>query len=174
MIIDPLDGSTNAHRGLPWFACSLCAVDSAGARAALVVDLVHDVSWSAVRGGGARRNGELFVRGDTPELKESLVALSGLPPRWLGWKQYRAYGAAALDLCAVAYGIFDGYIDCSANAHGVWDYAGAMLVCREAGAAVADAFDRDLLVMDHAARRTPCAAGNEALLAEIIEQRRSF
>ncbi len=173
-IIDPLDGSTNASRGLPWFACSLCVVDSDGPRVALVVDLAHDVAWSAVRGGGARRNGETFRRGATPPLRDAVVALSGLPPRWLGWKQYRAYGAAALDLCNVAYGVVDAYIDCSRNAHGVWDYAGALLVCQEAGAPIVDAFDRDLIVLDHDERRTPIAAGSPELLAEVLEQRRTF
>ena len=65
--------------------------------------------------------------------------LSGLPPGWLGWRQFRALGAVALDLCAVAEGRLDGYLDCSPSAHGPWDYLGGMLVCREAGALVEDA-----------------------------------
>ncbi len=65
--------------------------------------------------------------------RESLVALSGFPGQWLGWYQYRALGAAALDLCAVASGVVDAYIDCSWDAHGPWDYLGGMLVCTEAG-----------------------------------------
>src|SRR5437868_3586993 len=39
VVVDPLDGSTNASRGIPWFATSLCAVDAEGPRAALVVNL---------------------------------------------------------------------------------------------------------------------------------------
>ena len=69
-----------------------------------------------------------------------------MPPGWLGWKQYRALGAAALDLCAVAAGVVDAYIDCSRSAHGPWDYLGGLLVCTEAGAVVADADGRDLVV----------------------------
>src|SRR5688500_5358835 len=38
VVVDPVDGSTNASRGLPWYACSLCAVDADGPRAALVVN----------------------------------------------------------------------------------------------------------------------------------------
>lgn len=174
VVVDPLDGSTNASRGLPWFATSLCAVDADGPRVALVVDHAHHVHWSAVRGGGASRDGRPFERGPTPFLRQSLIALSGLPPRWLGWKQYRAYGAVALDLCAVAAGLVDGFVDCSRNAHGVWDYAGALLVCQEAGAHVVDAFERELVVLDPEVRRTPVAAGSTGLLAELVDQRRTF
>ena len=91
---------------------------------------------------------------------ESLVALSGFPAKWLGWYQYRALGAAALDLCAVASGVVDAYIDCSRDAHGPWDYLGGMLVCTEAGGEVIDLERRSLVVLEHDARRTPIAAGN--------------
>jgi fructose-1,6-bisphosphatase/inositol monophosphatase family enzyme len=74
----------------------------------------------------------------------------------------------------VAEGRLDGYVDCLDDAHGSWDYLGATLVCREAGASVVDAFDRDLVVLDHAARRTPVAAATPALLDALVEARRSF
>jgi fructose-1,6-bisphosphatase/inositol monophosphatase family enzyme len=77
-------------------------------------------------------------------------------------------------MCAVACGRLDAFVDCSRNAHGVWDYLGGMLVCLEAGAVVLDAFDRDLVVLDHKARRTPVAAASQVLLGEIIAARRSF
>ena len=108
------------------------------------------------------------------ELGEALVGLSGYPPRWFGWKQFRAMGAAALDLCAVAGGRFDAYVDCSPSAHGSWDYLGGMLVCQEAGAFVLDAFDRALPTIDHAARRTPVAAATPELLAAVVAARRGF
>src|SRR5690606_26824721 len=50
VVVDPLDGSTNAARGIPWFATSLCAVDAEGPLAALVVDLAHGRTYTAVRG----------------------------------------------------------------------------------------------------------------------------
>ena len=104
----------------------------------------------------------------------ALVGLSGFPPRWLGWRQYRALGAAALDLCAVACGVLDGYIDCSRNAHGVWDYLGGLLVCQEAGAHVVDAFSRELVVRERAGEAHPVAAATPSLLAELVEARVSF
>jgi fructose-1,6-bisphosphatase/inositol monophosphatase family enzyme len=174
VVIDPLDGSTNASRGVPWYATSLCAVDEDGPVAALVVNLVTGDRFEATRGGGARRNGVPLAPSGCDRLSRALVGLSGYPPRYLGWKQYRALGAAALDLCAVAAGILDGYLDCSWNAHGSWDYLAGLLVCREAGARMVDAEGRDLVVVDHAARRTPIAASTPALLDELVSARASF
>jgi fructose-1,6-bisphosphatase/inositol monophosphatase family enzyme len=174
VVLDPLDGSTNASRGVPWYAVSLCALDHRGPLAALVVNLAGGDRFDAVRGGGARHDGRPIRPSGTTAVADALVGLSGLPPRSLGWGQYRAFGAAALDLCAVAAGTLDGYVDCSVDAHGVWDYLGGLLVCQEAGAVVVDAFDRDLVVREHAARRTPVAAATPALLDELVTGRRSF
>ncbi len=174
VVIDPLDGSTNAAHGLPWYATSLCAVDAEGPRAALVRNLVSGRCYEAVRGSGATVDGAALAPSPSRALADSLVGLSGLPPRHLGWRQFRALGAVALDLCAVADGTIDGFIDCSPDAHGVWDYLGALLVCREAGAPVVDAHDRELVVLEHRARRTPVAAATVPLLDELVAARRTF
>lgn len=172
VVLDPVDGSTNASRGLPWWATSLCAVDSEGMAAAHVVNQATGLTFEAVRGGGATCDGSRIAPSAATELDRSVIALSGFPGRHLGWKQYRAWGAAALDLCCVAAGKFDGYMDCSVNAHGPWDYLGGALVCMEAGAAVADGEGRDLVVREHAERRTPVAAATPALLAALIASRK--
>lgn len=174
VVVDPLDGSTNASRGIPWFATSLCAVDADGPAAAVVVNLVSGERFAARRGGGATRDGSPIEPSGATELGRSLVGLSGLPPRHLGWKQFRALGAVALDLCAVASGTLDGYLDCSPSAHGSWDFLGGLLVCVEAGALVVDAEGRDLVTFDHAARRTPVAAATPALLDALVAQRATF
>jgi len=174
VVVDPLDGSTNASRGIPWFATSLCAVDARGPLAALVVNLASGTRFEAVRGEGASCDGKPVVPSGRTELRRSLVALSGMPPGWLGWSQYRALGAAALDLCCVASGAVDGYIDCSRSAHGPWDYLGGLLVCTEAGACVADANGLDLVALEHGDRRTPVAGATPELLAEVLAARRTF
>jgi myo-inositol-1(or 4)-monophosphatase len=174
VVLDPVDGSTNASRGLPWYATSLCAVDGDGARAAVVVDQASGVRFEATRGGGARADGVPLTPSACSEMSAAIVGLSGYPPRWFGWKQYRALGALALDLCAVAGGRLDAYVDCSPSAHGPWDYLGGMLVCQEAGAVVVDAFERDLVTVDHAARRTPVAAATTELLDQAVAARRGF
>lgn len=173
-VLDPVDGSTNASRGLPWFATSICVLDESGPLVALVVNQATGRRYEAVRGGGARRDGEPMAPSGCKELRRAVIGLSGYPSRYLGWKQYRALGAVALDLCAVADGTLDGYLDCGRNAHGGWDYLGGMLVCLEAGAGVADGLGRDLVVRAHDDRRAPVAAGTPELLETMLEARRSL
>ncbi|MCO8129364.1 inositol monophosphatase [Acidimicrobiia bacterium EGI L10123] len=175
VVVDPVDGSTNASRGIPWYATSLCAVDDDGPRAALVVNQASGRRYEAVRGGGATVDGRPVAPSTETELGRSVIGLSGYPNQYLGWKQYRALGAAALDLCAVADGMLDGYLDCSPSAHGSWDYAGGLLICREAGIEVVDAFDRELLdpgALRHGDRRTPVAGATPDLTAELVDARR--
>ena len=170
-VLDPVDGSTNASRGLPWFATSVCVLDGEGPLAAVVVNQATGEHFDAVRGEGARRNGAPTAPTDCKAMADALVGLTGTPSARLGWRQVRALGAAALDLCAVACGHLDAYLDCSANSHGPWDYLGGMLVCQEAGAVVADAHDRDLVARDPDDKRAPVAAATPELLAEALAAR---
>jgi fructose-1,6-bisphosphatase/inositol monophosphatase family enzyme len=174
VIVDPLDGSTNASHGVPWFATSLCLVDADGAAAALVRNQANGETYTAIRGQGAWCGDTKLSASRCTDLADAFVGLSGLPPRHLGWRQYRALGAAALDLCLVASGVLDGFIDCSVDAHGVWDYAAGVLICSEAGAGVSDALGRDLLVRDPAMKRTPVAGATPQLLQQLMSARSSF
>lgn len=169
VVVDPVDGSTNASRRFPWYATSLCALDGDGPRAALVVNQASGERYEAVRGGGARLDGAVVSPSPCTDLDTAVVGLSGYPDRHLGWWQYRCLGAAALDLCAVAAGRLDGYLDTAPGGiHGAWDYLGGLLVCTEAGAVVVDAEHRDLVTRDHAARRAPVAAATPALLDQLL------
>ena len=186
-----MDGSTNGSRGLPWYAASLCAVDRDGPLAALVVNLATGDRYRAIRGKGARRDRSPVRVGSgaarvtdgvgidvcfdeatvirpsgCSALGDAIVGFSGLPPSHGGWRQFRALGAAALDLCAVADGSLDGYVDID-RAHGVWDYLGGLLVCREAGAKVVDGAGENLVVLDHRVRRAPIAGSTPALVDQL-------
>jgi len=174
VVLDPVDGSTNASRGLPWWNTSLCALDADGPRAALVVDQVHGTRFEAVRGGGARRDGRPIAPSACTAVGEAVVGLNGYPRAHLGWKQYRALVATALDLCAVATGALDGYVDCTRRGSAPWDYLGGLLICQEAGAVVADAGGNDLVVRHPGERRVPVAAATPGLLAELLERRSKF
>ncbi len=178
VIVDPVDGSTNASHGLPWYATSLCAVDDEGPLVAQVVNLATGQRFQAIRGSGVEIDAQSSDRGSIApsgctDLSDSLLAFSGLPPAHGGWRQYRTYGACALDICAVATGSFDGFLDVD-SMHGVWDYIGAQLVCTEAGGVVADGDGRDLVVFDHEERRGPIAAATPELLEELLAMRASW
>lgn len=167
VVLDPLDGSTNASRGIGWWATSLCAVDADGPLAALVVDLRHGTRYTARRGTGAWRDGEAIAPSSCLRLGDAIVGLNGVPASHGGWAQYRALGACALDLCAVADGTLDGYLDATVDSLGPWDYLGALLVCREAGATLLDADGRDLVVLEHGARRIPVAGASRDLAEQL-------
>ena len=174
VVVDPLDGSTNASQGIPWFATSLCLLDDDGAAVGLVRNQASGVTYSAVRGGGANRDGVAISASSCTELGEAVVGLSGMPPASFGWRQFRALGASALDLCLVASGALDGFVDCSVDAHGVWDYAAATLICAEAGATVVDGAGRELLVRIPEWKRTPVAAATPELLVQLLDARSRF
>ncbi len=162
VVVDPVDGSTNASRGLPWYATSLCAVDADGLYASGVYNLALGDRFVAVRGEGTESQPTACT-----SLGEAIVSLSGWPDRHLGWRQYRTYGASALDLCAVATGTFDAFIDVDA-AHGVWDYLGALLYCSESGCAVGELNGDELVVLDTQVRRGPIVASTAELLEDIV------
>lgn len=171
VVVDPVDGSTNASRGIPWYATSFCALDDDGAWVALVVNLATGTSWHAVRGAGAWRDGCPVRTSATQELAQAVVVLNGHAPRHLGWRQYRALGATALDLCAVADGTVDATVDFGGDALGPWDYLGGALVLREAGGELVDADGRELVTRDPSARRSPVSAATPELLAALLTAR---
>lgn len=172
VVVDPIDGSTNASRRIPWFATALCLVDDTGPLVALVRNHGTGDEFTAVRGEGARCGGRLLRVGSPVPLHDAIVGVSGLPAAHLGWRQFRALGAAAPDICAVADGVLDAWCDMSVDAHGVWDYLAAVLVLTEAGGVATDVHDRDLVTLDHAARRTPVVASSGPLLDELLVARR--
>jgi myo-inositol-1(or 4)-monophosphatase len=167
VVIDPVDGSTNAARGIPWYATSLCAVDGAGPRAAVVANQFSGVRFEALRSGGARKDGSPIRPSTCRALGDAIIGFSGYPQRHFGWSQFRELGSAALDMCAVAEGVLDAYTVVGGSQLGSWDYLGAMLICTEAGAVVAESAGRDLVTLEHADRRTPLAAATPDLLEAL-------
>jgi fructose-1,6-bisphosphatase/inositol monophosphatase family enzyme len=166
VVIDPVDGSSNAARDLPYWATSLCALDGSGMLAALVVNQATGSVNTATRAGGALRDGEPLRASAAARVEDAFVGLSGFPARAAGWKQCRVLGSCALALCDTAAGCFDGYLDV-ASVHAPWDYLGGALICAEAGAIVIDAAGRSIVTADPDARRHLVAAGTPALLEAL-------
>src|SRR5579875_3908832 len=174
VVVDPVDGSTNASRGLPWWAVSLCALGTSGPLAAVVFSPATGARFEAERGGGARRNGEAVRPAPTSELRNAVVAFNGYPASHFGWAQYRSLGASALDLCAVASGSLDGFVDCSRLGSAPWDYLGGLLVCQEAGAFVSELNGAEVVLRQPGARRTIVAAATAGLLEQLLAARRAL
>jgi myo-inositol-1(or 4)-monophosphatase len=172
VVVDPLDGSTNASRHIPWFASALCLVDDDGPAVGVVVNHPTGQRFSAVRGGGAECDGTPIRPSGATSLHESILGMSGLPSHHYGWNQFRAMGASAPDICSVACGQTDAWCDMIDDGHGIWDYLASVLILEEAGGVSAEVFDRELCVLDHHARRSPVVAATPELLAEVLRQRR--
>ncbi len=144
--VDPLDGTTNFAHGYPVFCVSMaleCRAESASRIAAVVYDPTRDELFSAELGKGAQLNGQPIHVSKTTQLKECLVA-TGFPshkrhenPNIYFYHQItlrthgvRRAGSAALDLCMVACGRFDGFWEFNLNP---WDTAAGVLIVEEAG-----------------------------------------
>lgn len=143
-IVDPIDGTVNFLYGLPQFSVSIAAEVDGEVVAGVVVNAASGVTYHARLGHGAFRDGvRLQVRGPAP-LAERLVltgfnyeqhirvvqaaAVAALLP---AVRDIRRLGSCALDLCHVAEGSADAYVE-----EGVaeWDHAAGALIAREAGA----------------------------------------
>jgi len=166
-VIDPIDGSTNASIGLPWYATSIAAVDADGVLASLVVNQALGVTYTAIRGEGAWRDGASISPSTCVDLSDAIVVVNDLPPP-LGTRQFRVYGAAALDICAVADGTFDGFVDCGVGL-APWDYYGALLVCLEAGVAVGTVEGAELVENEYD-RRLQVVVGSTAPIRDGLRK----
>lgn len=163
VVLDPVDGSTNCSRGLPYWAISLCAMDAAGPYVSLVRNQVTGECTTAVRGAGAWRDGVPLRASGVEHVEHAVVGVAGVPEVVLPWAQFRALGSAALALCDVAAGTLDGYVDAGVWTR-PWDYLGGVLACWEAGVPAVDGGGRDLAVAEADARRQVLAAATPRLL----------
>jgi fructose-1,6-bisphosphatase/inositol monophosphatase family enzyme len=167
-VIDPVDGSTNAHRGVPFYSTSICVLDPEGPLAGLVVNQEIGTRYAAVRGGGAERDGQSIKPSGCDEIGRAIVGVSGFPGRHPGWAQFRALGAASLECCAVAEGVLDAYLTVGRSTLFGWDYLAGLLICREAGATALERESRDLIVRDASSRRLVVAA-TAGLAAQLAQ-----
>jgi myo-inositol-1(or 4)-monophosphatase len=167
VVMDPIDGSTNCDRGVPFFATSLAALRGDELIAGLVVNLATKTWFEAELGAGATRDGVAIRTSGCETISRALVSYSGLPSRHAGWAQLRTLGAASLECCLVADGSLDLFAVAQHSTLNTWDYLAGLLICREAGAVGADYEGRELVMADSASRR-PVFAASEALLAEAL------
>lgn len=168
VVVDPVDGSTNCSREIPYWGISLCALDADGPLCALVTNTPLGERITAVRGGGSWRDGHPLAPSRCERVEDAVVAISGMPKRVLPWKQFRAMGSAALSLCDVASGRLDAMLDALPDRHGPWDYLGGLLICTEAGASVRDVHHRALAVADYDARRQLIAGATPELVEALV------
>jgi myo-inositol-1(or 4)-monophosphatase len=145
--IDPLDGTVNYAHGVPMFAVSVAYAENGLVLLGVIYNPMMDECFVAERGGGAWCNGQPLKASSTPDLVHSLL-VTGFPydirttlhsnlnhfSRLSQLTQgVRRIGSAAIDLCYVAAGRFDGYWELQLSP---WDVAAGGLIAQEAGAIV--------------------------------------
>jgi myo-inositol-1(or 4)-monophosphatase len=148
-IIDPLDGTTNFAHGYPVFAVSIAYEEDGRLLAGCVYDPTREELFTAARGRGAFLNGRrlqvsstgslgeaLLVTGFPYDLKEDLEKNLRLFRRFMvASRAIRRDGSAALDLCHLAAGRFDGFWE---EKLGAWDTAAGVVILEEAGGRATD------------------------------------
>lgn len=159
--IDPLDGTVNYAHNIPIFSVSIAYASngttssslSAGLSLGAVYDPIRDEMFTAERGKGAHLNGRPLHVSNADNLQQSLL-VTGFP--YDVWNTefdnfgnfvhfakmtqgVRRLGSAALDLCYVAAGRFDGFWELALKP---WDVAAGGLICEEAGGRVTNVFGK--------------------------------
>ncbi|RQD80790.1 MAG: bifunctional fructose-bisphosphatase/inositol-phosphate phosphatase [Methanocalculus sp. MSAO_Arc2] len=173
--LDPIDGSFNAVAGIPFYALSLAYGEEGRILEGYVVDLASGEEFSAQRGGGAYRNGNRISVSSVSLLEESVMSLYGKkfdPARamQLGQKikRWRLLGASALEICYVACGRIDGFVDLR-NTLRITDAAAGMLICSEAGGIVSDLDGTPVSFPDNVSYGRCMVATNAVIHRKVIE-----
>jgi len=146
-IVDPLDGTTNFAHNYPFFCVSVAAEVEGALTAGAVYDPVRDELFSAAAGSGATLNGAALEVSDIEQVEDALL-VTGFPydvrehperslPLFEAFlmraQGVRRDGSAALNLCYLAAGRFDGFWEGHLSP---WDMAAGVLIVREAGGRV--------------------------------------
>jgi myo-inositol-1(or 4)-monophosphatase len=177
VVVDPIDGSLNAKRGIPFFSISIAVADG-DTMDDVVFGYVYDFGaneeWTATRGGGALLDGEPITERPKDELEilsfeatttayvsENAARFDGVAHR------LRIMGSLAITLCHLAAGRVDGVVSLKA-ARSV-DIAAAQLLVREQGLAIElpDAPPFGTAPLDLEGRSRVVAAGTDALCARL-------
>ena len=175
-VIDPLDGTNNYAHEIPHFAVSIAYYHRGRAMVGVIFNPARNDLYTAVRGGGAYRNGRRMRVSASPTLCKTLIGCGFYYDRgsmmrrtlaaiedFFGQEIHgiRRFGTAALDLCQVGCGQFGGYFEYILSP---WDFAAGILFVEEAGGKVTDARGNHLPL-----EKSSVAASNGKLHESIIE-----
>jgi myo-inositol-1(or 4)-monophosphatase len=182
IIMDAIDGSTNAVRGIPFFCCSLAfATDNklSSVTDSVVMDLSNGEMYHATKGEGAFLNGKriranekyhlYFVVGlDMSGISQD--SLQRLAPIISASNHIRHFGAIALELAIFARGLVDVFVDLRDKLR-ITDVAAGYLIALEAGGYIIDksgkVLDSDL---SYESRISFVAAANKEFLDDIVKK----
>jgi myo-inositol-1(or 4)-monophosphatase len=179
---DPIDGTTNLMRGIPFYATSIAVSTKPSLNTihtALVADLLHDVTYTAQKGKGAYRNDQKIASSENVSIEEAVIGMDLntykiqiIAPQLTSLiqktKHIRHLGANALELCYVADGTTDAFIDIRGKLR-TTDMAAAWLMVQEAGAKITTPEGKPLTIkLDPKQRVEFVAAANRKIHKTIL------
>jgi myo-inositol-1(or 4)-monophosphatase len=178
VVLDPLDGTYNATHNIPFYCISIAIGDSelSDIRYAKVFNLVNRTDFTAVLGGGAYYNNNKEIQvSSTSRIEECSVAGYGYNNGEEVFKRLsrhvrriRTLGSAALELCYVASGKFDAFIDLR-NRLRTTDVAAGVLIINEAQGVVTDGYNQSLNVELDVISKVNLVASNR-MIHTILEK----
>ncbi len=180
--VDPIDGTTNLMRGIPFYATSIAVStkpELTTVHTAMVTDLFHGTTYTAKKGEGAQRDNKKIIPSEKVTLEDAVVGIdlntyraSEVAPRLTSLiektKHIRHLGANALELCYVADGTTDAFIDIRGKLR-TTDTAAAWLIINEAGAKITTPKGEPLNAkLDPKEKLTFIAAANQKIHKTIL------
>ena len=180
---DPVDGTTNAVRGLP-FSANVIAVSRKpwlkDVETAIVHDIMHDITYTAQKGEGAFRNEKRIKTSETSDIKNAVVGvdlntfkIKELVTKMEGLfkigRHFRHFGANALELCYVADGRTDAFVDIRGKLR-VTDMVSSYLILREAGGIILTPEGEEVNVPLEATQRLSFIAASNMKMYEAIKK----
>ena len=177
--LGPVDGTFNAVAGIPFYALSIALSDGEQVIAGYVKNLANGEQFTAIRGEGAFLNGKPIQVSTETMLDHSAMSVYAKKfdmtrMMQLGHKirRWRLLGASALELCYVACGRLDGFVDMR-NTLSVTDAAAGILICQEAGGRVSQPDGSPVVFADSVACGLCLVATNRVIHRKVIEYLRS-
>jgi myo-inositol-1(or 4)-monophosphatase len=180
--VDPIDGTTNLTRGIPFYATSIAVStkpELSTVHSALVADLFHGITYTAKKGNGAKRNGQKITPSKQTSLEEAVIGIDlntykarEVAPSLISLiertKHIRHLGANALELCYVADGTTEAFIDIRGKLRAT-DTAAAWLIIKEAGALITTLDGKPLKAkLDPKEKLTFVASANRQIHRKIL------
>ncbi|WP_048183324.1 bifunctional fructose-bisphosphatase/inositol-phosphate phosphatase [Methanosarcina siciliae] len=176
VVLDPLDGTYNASAGIPFYSVSIAFAshDLSDLRFGYVRNLAFREEYYAEAGKGSYLNGNRIETSANSELKDLCVSIYGYRQNvertrriYSNIRRVRLFGSVALELCYVASGRLDAFVDVR-KALRVTDVAAGQLILEEAGGLVTDGYGKTLRLPDNVTARVEMVASNGHVQKKLL------
>lgn len=175
IFLDPVDGTYNAEKSIPFYALSVAYAEKGQVLKAFVQNLATGEIFTAEKGRGAYMNECPIRASDVSDLNTSAMSIYGkhfqqdrIFHLMQKIRRFRQFGASALEISYVAAGRIDGFVDLRSTLR-VTDAAAGVLICEEAGGLVTDLQGRPIAFADEVTIGTCLIATNGHLHQKVIE-----